>query len=58
MAVMFGLEQVDERKAEIMAKIEVVNEKIANLAKKEKLQDDRDGETADGSPTAEEGDDE
>lgn len=43
-----------------MAKIQTVNDKIANLIRKgEKLQDDRDGETAeDGSPTAEEADDE
>ncbi|CDJ60239.1 hypothetical protein, conserved [Eimeria maxima] len=53
-------QKVDERKAEIMAKIQTVNDKIANLIRKgEKLQDDRDGETAeDGSPTAEEADDE
>ncbi|CDJ54172.1 hypothetical protein, conserved [Eimeria brunetti] len=53
-------QKVDERKAEILAKIQAVNEKITNMAKKEeKLQDDRDGETAeDGSPTAEEADDE
>ncbi|CDJ27830.1 Brf1p like coiled coil protein, related [Eimeria mitis] len=52
-------QKVDERKAEIMTKIQAVDEKIANLVKKEKLQDDRDGETAeDGSPTAEEADDE
>lgn len=54
-------QKVDERKAEIMAKIEALNEKMAALAKKaEKSQDDsKDGETAeDGSPTGEDADDE
>ncbi|CDJ42542.1 YALI0F04037p, related [Eimeria tenella] len=53
-------QKVDERKAEILAKIQTVNEKITALMKKEeKAQDDREGETAaDGSPTAEEADDE
>lgn len=53
-------QKVDERKAEIMAKIEALNEKMAALARKaENLQDDRkDCETAeDGSPTGEDADD-
>lgn len=54
-------QKVDERKAEIMAKIEALNEKMAALAKKaEKSQDgSKEGETAeDGSPTGEDADDE
>ncbi|XP_026192017.1 centrosomal protein of 135 kDa [Cyclospora cayetanensis] len=51
--------KVDERKADIMAKIQTVNEKIAALAKKEKLTEEKDGETAEGSsPTPEEADEE
>lgn len=53
-------QKVDERKAEIMAKIEALNEKMAALARKtENLQDDRkECETAeDGSPTGEDADD-
>lgn len=53
-------QKVDERKAEILAKIHALDEKMAALAKKEeKAQDDiKDGETADGTPTADDADDE
>lgn len=43
-----------------MAKIQALDEKMAALAKKEeRAQDDiKDGETADGTPTADDADDE
>lgn len=49
---------MDERKAEIMAKIQAVDDKLAALVKEGKLQEARDESVEESSPTAEADDDE